>query len=110
MARSPANPRSPSYRPWHPTAYEAEDVYALQNLAKGKAGEHQQIKLLNFIVHRLCGTYQPTFIPDSERETAFAEGKRNVGLELVKLINLPVEQLKKLTEQGRPAKENDHGE
>lgn len=81
--------RSPDRRPWHPAPYDTQTIYAVQALAKGKANEGQQKRAIEWIVHACAGTYQPTFIPDSERESAFAEGRRAVGLELVKLINLP---------------------
>ena len=83
------DPRSPSTRPWHPTPYTVDDVYALQNLEKGEANDIQQKRALAFIINSVCGTYNATFVPDSDRETVFAEAKRHCGLELVKLINMP---------------------
>jgi hypothetical protein len=87
--RKKPDPRSPSVRPWHPAPYTSDDIYALQNLAKGKAGEHQQKRVLAWIINSACATYEPEFIPDSESETAYAGGKRWVGLQIVKLINMP---------------------
>ncbi len=113
MAEKP-NPRSPSTRPWHPAAYTPDEVYALQNLERGQANEVQQKLALNFIVRRLCGTYDNTFMPDSDRETVFAEAKRHVGLELVKLINMPrafVEamRVKAAKSSSRNREESSHG-
>lgn len=42
-----------------------------------------------WIIEEVCGTYDLSFRPDSERATAFAEGKRYVGTQLVKMANLP---------------------
>ncbi len=48
-----------------------------------------------------AGTYDLSFSPLSERETSFAEGKRWVGLQIVKLINAPLGSLtKEPTENG----------
>lgn len=81
--------RTPDRRPWHPAPYDTQTIHALKNLAAGKANEGQQQRAIEWIIQVCAGTYQPTFIPDSDRETAYAEGRRAVGLELVKLINLP---------------------
>ena len=50
---------------------------------------------------KTCGTYDLSFSPVSERETSFAEGKRWIGLQIVKLINAPLGSLtKEPTENG----------
>lgn len=102
MANKP-NLRSPDHRPWHPVLYTVDHVYAVQNLARGEANEVQQKMALEFIVNRLCGTYDSTYFPDSHSDSDFANGKRHVGMQLVKLINMPgkvIAQLDKGT-QGR---------
>ena len=82
-------------QPWHPAPYDENIVYALQALAAGKASEDQQKTALEWIVFQLCGTYDATFYPDSERNTTFAEAKRHVGLQLVKMIRLQPNILRK---------------
>lgn len=109
-----ANPLIPSRRPWHPVEYATEDIYALQNLAKGNALPHQQQRALTWIL-RACAVDQPTFYPDSDRETVFAEAKRHVGLEIRKLLNLPPRVIAALAEaeknpKRRQAKETDNAE
>jgi hypothetical protein len=94
LTSAPRKKRTPDRRPWHPTPYDVQTIYALKNLAAGKANETQQKRALEWLIHAACGTYQPTFIPDSDRESAFAEGRRAVGLELVKLVNLPADAVK----------------
>lgn len=81
--------RSPDRRPWHPSAYDVPTIYALKALAAGTANEGQQKRAVEWLIYAAARTYDATFIPDSERESAYAEGRRAVGLELVKLINLP---------------------
>lgn len=102
------NPRSPSNRPWHPTPFTTDDVYALQALDKGAANEVQQKRAINFIVHRVCRTMEPDFIPDSDRETSFAAGKRYVGLEVFKLVNMPRDMVEKIRLlEAAPKEKND---
>lgn len=74
--------------PWHPSPYEDADVYAVQAIAAGVASEAQQKRAFALIVNGFCGTYDLSYRPESQRNTDFAEGKRWVGLQLVKLLKL----------------------
>lgn len=65
----------------------------MQALQRGDATPDQQRRALHFIVHSLCGTYDATYFPDA-RDSDFAQGKRWVGLQLVKLLNLALSRLK----------------
>lgn len=80
-----------------PSTWSSADAFAIKALAKGTANESQQKRAVDFIINRLCGTFDLSFRPDAPRVTDFAEGKRHVGLQLVKLINLPVAMIKKDT-------------
>lgn len=82
-------PKTPAHRPWHPAPYDVPTIYALKALAKGTANEGQQKRVLEWLINAVARTYDASFFPDSERESAYAEGRRAVGLELVKLLNLP---------------------
>ena len=75
-------------RPWFPAHYDDPDTYAIKAVARGEATDIQQRRALNWIIQTLCGTYDLSYRPDSDRDTAFAEGKRHVGMQIVKLINL----------------------
>lgn len=75
--------------------YEDGDVYAIKALAAGKANEGQQQRALAWIVNVLCDTNALSFRPYSPRETDFAEGKRHVGIQIRKLVELPVSALVK---------------
>lgn len=70
-----------------PAAWDLPDASALQALAKGEASPEQQQRALNWIIYNACGTYEVDYRPDS-REHAFVSGKRNVGLQIVKLIKV----------------------
>jgi hypothetical protein len=76
--------------PYLPPEYTKPDVTALIALANGTATEFQQKRVVDLVVNRLCETYGLSYRPggnEADRDTAFAEGKRFVGLQLVKLLN-----------------------
>lgn len=91
--------KSPDRRPWHPAPYDVPTIYALKALAAGRANEAQQKRAVEWLINCAARTYDASFIPDSERESAYAEGRRAVGLEMVKLINLPAAAIGKIKEQ-----------
>ena len=84
-------PKKPTPTPTYaPPKYEKADVTALIALAQGAATDFQQKRVIDLIVNRICETYGLSFRPggtEGDRETAFAEGKRFVGLQIVKLLN-----------------------
>lgn len=91
----------PKVDPWKPPHYEIEDAGAIQALLRGDAAEHQQKRALAYIIETLCGTYDMSFRPTGDRDTCFAEGKRFVGNQLVKLSKLNLSKLtQKVSEQG----------
>jgi hypothetical protein len=99
-------PNVPRVEPWKPAEWEPEDAYAVQAVMTGRASEEQQRRAMNFIVHQVCGTYDLSYRPTSDRDTAFAEGKRFVGLQMVKFAQLNIARLRgKTTEQGETPKE-----
>lgn len=79
-----------------PSAYdatpaEAADATALQALVRGDCPPHLQQRAINFIIYKVCGTYQPTFRPggpEASREQDFALGKQFVGQQLVGLLKV----------------------
>jgi len=68
---------------------------AIKAIAAGTANDEQQKRAMSWIINTLCGTYDLSYRPNSERDTCLAEGKRLVGLALVKEINMPVELLRR---------------
>lgn len=80
-----ARPKSQPDRPWQMPRIEDADIFALQAIANGTAGNAQQQRAYECIVRILCETDRMTFWPggeDGKRATDFAEGKRWVGLQL----------------------------
>lgn len=97
---------------WHPALYEIDDVRAIQRVAAyaqaatGAAEDGQEPdppsphdchKALNWIINAASGTYENGFVADDPngRIGAFIEGRRSVGQQIVKLIKLKPEALKK---------------
>ena len=76
---------------WHPPQYEKADIRAIQALAQGNAGEHEQKRALDWIVNSACGTYDEPFRPGSSDVVHYMLGRRSVGLAIVKLLKLKPE-------------------
>lgn len=76
--------------PWLPPPYERQHVVAWQAIAAGKADEAQQKMALDWLIKIGCMTYEMTYFPgpDGTRNSDFAQGRRSVGLQLVKLLHL----------------------
>lgn len=83
--------------PWKPPAYEDADAHAVKALRDGSATPDQQKRALAYIVNVLAGTYDMSYRPLSDRDTAFAEGKRFVGTQIVKFLNVDFRLIKQKT-------------
>jgi hypothetical protein len=94
--------KKPAADPWKPTEWEPADVAAIQALVRGDATPEQQRRAIDYIINDIAGTYDMSYRPDSERDSVFAEGKRYVGLQLVKAVKLNlalIRQVKSKTPQ-----------
>jgi hypothetical protein len=103
MPRPKKPPGIPEWEPWKPPAWEIADAAALQATAHGRASPEQQQRAVKYIVNVLAATYDGSFRPgpDGDRVTAFAEGRRMVGLQIVKLTSLNLAAFKdRPSEQG----------
>lgn len=81
--------------PWYPAMYELADISAVKGLAAGTATPEQQQRALKWIIENACGTYELSYRPTSDRDTSFAEGRRFVGLQIVKALHLNLSALKR---------------
>ena len=81
-------------RPSSPSPWREADVAALQALYRGDATPFQQKHALEYIINTVAATYDLSYRADSPRDTDFAEGKRFVGLQIVKLLKLNLLALK----------------
>lgn len=85
-----AQRKPPPDAAWAPVEHAQQDALALKALQAGTADADQQRRALDWILQQACRTYDLSYRPGSDRETVFAEGRRFVGLEIVKLLNIPV--------------------
>lgn len=77
--------------PWRPAPYDDADLAAYRALSLGEASADQQRRVFRHLVEVTACTYDISFRDDrsgGERATAFAEGKRFVGLQVLKLSKL----------------------
>ena len=84
-------------KPWLPAAYDIADVAAVQALQRGDATPDQMQRALRWIIETCAGTYDMSFRPGDggSRETDFAEGKRHVGNQIIKLSKINTAILRK---------------
>lgn len=90
--------RNEEHAPWLPAPYDEADAFAVQALARGTANPEQQKRALTWIVEACAGLYDLSFRPGDEegrRNTDFAEGKRWVGQQVVKLTKVKIGQLRR---------------
>ena len=88
--------------PWLPTDYEVADAAAIQELVRGDATKEQQQRAIRWIVD-CSGYYDLSYRPgeDGARDTVFAEGKRSVGAQIVKLSKIALSRIRgEPTEEG----------
>lgn len=81
--------------PFAPAKYTVADAAALKAVAAGNASSSQQKRALQWIVHAAAMTYDETFVPGHCDLSDYLAGRRNVGLQIVKLLNVPIEHFKK---------------
>lgn len=77
--------------PWHPAKYEDRHIYAIKALLRGDATPDQQKFAMEWIVQSAAMTHEQSFYPKDPLVTAFVEGRRSVGLQIIKLANLKVQ-------------------
>jgi hypothetical protein len=82
-------------KPWVPPIYDEQTMRAFQAVGAGIANADQQKIMIRHLME-LTACYDLSFRPDEhggERASAFAEGKRFVGLQIRKMLDLPVGQV-----------------
>lgn len=96
-----AKARPTAADPWCPIQLRPEFTKAHASLVKqlfaGTLDQEGQRQVVRFLVEDLCGTYDLSYRPESERNTVFAEGKRFIGMELVKLSKINLSLIKDKT-------------
>lgn len=82
----------------YPPDYEVADAAAIQALHRGEATADQQRRALKWLIERAAGTYDQSYRPGADegrRDSDFAEGRRFVGLQTVKLLRVNLATLKR---------------
>ena len=90
-------PEPKASAPWLPVSYVKADVSALQAMRLGNANKGQQLRAMEFILDSICDRNGMSFRPggpEGARETDFAEGRRFVGNQIVKLTKISLSKLK----------------
>lgn len=82
-------------RAYAPVENTSVSVRLIQALNRGDATPQMQQDALKYIINTICRTYDMSYHPESDRDTSFAEGRRFVGLQLVKLLSLLPDKLDK---------------
>ena len=72
--------------PYFAAPWEVADASAFQALQRGDAAPEQQKRALDWLILVGAATYNITFHPGMPDASAFAEGRRFVGSEVVKLL------------------------
>lgn len=90
MSRRPVEQTGPlPHRdPAHPPDYDLATFTAIRSVAQGNGTPEQQRRAIEWIVHTAADTYGLSYRANDTTGTAFAEGRRFVGLAVVKLLNL----------------------
>ncbi len=68
---------------------------AVQAIIRGEASPDQQRQAMNWVINQACGTYNTSFSEHGADATAFAEGRRFVGTNIVKLNVVSLNALRK---------------
>ena len=76
-----------------PPEYMLADAESIQALARGEANPTQQKRGLEWIINAAAATYDQSYRPGDTHDTSFAEGRRFVGGQIVKLLKLNINAL-----------------
>lgn len=85
---------------FHPVVLDPERdksvIQAIKDFSEGKANEDQQRAAWAFLIERASGFYDLSYRPDDmggARDTAFHEGRRFVGAQMMKIATTPTKIL-----------------
>lgn len=79
---------------------------ALRAVYAGEAEPYQQRLALSVIVNKFSRAQEMLYIPDSQDQTAFINGRAAVGQKVLKYVKLPVGQLQEYIDE---SEEKDDG-
>jgi hypothetical protein len=70
--------------------YDKAELNAMYALSTGAATDEQQLRAWSWIIGALCRYHDVSYRPgaDGDRDTAFAEGRRFVAAEMIKMTRV----------------------
>lgn len=80
--------------PHLPAAFSVADHTAVQALQRGAASPEQQQRALDWIIQQAARAYDLSFRDGDALGTAFAEGRRFAGLQIIRVLNTRIEEQK----------------
>ena len=83
-----------------PAPYDKDILMAIRACIAGKANEGQQQTAMDWIIQQASNYYDLSYRKNDSHATAFAEGRRFVGAQIVKMLR--AETLKAV--EGKPPK------
>lgn len=83
-----------AHEPWKPCPWEISDAGALQALERGDASADAQKRALDWIIRSAAGTYEPSYLGKTD-DAIFAEGRRFVGLSIVKMLRINLSAMRR---------------
>jgi hypothetical protein len=81
----------------HPATFDIADAAAVKAVYAGSATEHQQKRAMDWIIKQASLIGGQSYRAGDSHATAFVEGRRFVGAQIMGLITLNTEELKKRT-------------
>lgn len=97
----------PANSPVLPSVVTQEQAWALKGLQGGDADGGQQSLALNWILYEVARIQDISYRPESDRDTAFAEGKRYCGIQIIRLLKMTPAQIALLPRFGAATQEDD---
>lgn len=79
--------------PWHPAPWDVATAQAVKALARGDATNDQQRRALDWIIKDAASTYDEPFVPGNPDISDYLCGRRSVGLQIVKLLNIDLARI-----------------
>lgn len=78
-----------AHHPMRPADYDVHVIATVKAMVAGVATESQQKRFMEWIIQDVARVHDLSMFtgPDGERLTSFAEGRRFVGLQVIKMLN-----------------------
>lgn len=99
MVTRPIRPLPPAPAD-QPAPFELPDVAALQAVYRGQGSEDQQRRAMEWVIKQAANMPGISFRAGDSHATAFLEGRRFVGAQILSLLGLNLSELKKRTDNG----------